>query len=208
MSVVSIAFGTGWDVVMTTSCAFETCEKLSEKRGWCNNHYQKWRRCGDPAGVNRSPNLPMLDAFRHYMPDDPPESGCWEWSGRAFHEFGYGLIQHAGKLWRTHCMSYELFNGPTAGKQVRHTCDNPPCVQPKHLVLGTQLDNMRDKVARGRQPNGNQIHTSKLSRQEIIEIRRRYAVGDITQHELANTYNISQHAIGAITRHMSWKHVG
>lgn len=184
------------------------CANRLYARGWCKNHYARWHRTGDPHGVNRPPGLSMMEAFRWYMPGDPPESGCWEWSGGAFHVDGYGLIGHQGKLWRAHVMAYELFCGSVPdGQLVRHTCDNPPCVQPRHLLAGTCLDNMRDKVDRGRQPRGEQAPKAKLVADQVLEIRQFYSAG-ITQPELARTYGISQASISAIIRRVSWKHLG
>lgn len=77
--------------------------------------------------------------------------GCWLWTkGRM--PFGYGAIVVNGKTKLAHRVSYEAHVGPIpSGLCVLHRCDVPPCVNPEHLFLGTQLDNMRDKIAKGRQ---------------------------------------------------------
>lgn len=77
---------------------------------------------------------------------------CWKWTGRA-HEDGYGVIYFNRKYWRASRLSWVLFggNGPIpSGMVIMHTCDNPPCVNPAHLVLGTHLDNRRDCINKGR----------------------------------------------------------
>lgn len=80
------------------------------------------------------------------------ESGCWEWTGWRAH--GYGYFFHEGKDQRAHRVSYELFVGSIPdGLVVMHSCDNRPCVNPDHLSVGTQADNVRDMVAKGRQRN-------------------------------------------------------
>lgn len=87
--------------------------------------------------------------------------GCWNWLGGLFKETGYGKF-NAGKgengktiTAYAHRVSYELHTGPIPeGMQVLHRCDNPRCVRPDHLFLGTQLDNMRDMIAKGRHDNG------------------------------------------------------
>ena len=83
-------------------------------------------------------------------PDD-----CWPWNGcRLPH--GYGQISLGGRRWLTHRLSYELANGLIpAGLYVCHHCDSPPCVNPEHLFLGTQGDNQRDCVAKGRRRRQN-----------------------------------------------------
>ena len=77
-------------------------------------------------------------------------AGCWEWQGATV-AAGYGCVRVHGKLYLNHRVSYEYHHGPIPeGLIVRHTCDNPPCFNPDHLLVGTHADNARDKVERGR----------------------------------------------------------
>lgn len=76
--------------------------------------------------------------------------GCWRWTG-PLHAFGYGLIWRGGNNVGAHRISWEIHVGPIPdGLFVLHRCDNPPCVRPDHLFLGTQADNIHDMVAKGR----------------------------------------------------------
>jgi hypothetical protein len=76
--------------------------------------------------------------------------GCWLWTG-AIGTKGYGRVQYRGQLWTASRAVYNEFVGPIpAGMWVLHRCDNPPCVNPAHLFLGTHTDNVRDAVAKGR----------------------------------------------------------
>lgn len=77
------------------------------------------------------------------------EKGCWELK-RARDKFGYPRISYNNKSVLAHRLSYKLFNGPVNNMCVCHSCDNPGCVNPKHLWLGTHQDNMTDKVKKGR----------------------------------------------------------
>ena len=103
---------------------------------------------------------PLLDRFwekvnKHGpIPANHPDLGlCWLWTAHTA-DFGYGRMHIVGGPARTHRISWELHNGPIpAGMLVLHHCDNPPCVNPAHLFLGTAGDNMRDMVAKGRNWN-------------------------------------------------------
>lgn len=85
----------------------------------------------------------------------PVESGCWEWQGYR-DEYGYGRFDES----KAHRFSYALTVGSPEGFLVLHRCDNPACVRPDHLFLGTQLDNMRDMISKGRQthPHWGKTH--------------------------------------------------
>lgn len=152
--------------------------------------------------------------------DDP--DACWEWTG-AHHPFGYGVIGiDSQKIATTHRVAWELAYGPIPnGLWVLHHCDNPACVRPEHLFLGTHADNMADMVAKGRwtprperargERNGTHTHSEKVARGEacswakltdtqVSEIRRRYAAGGITQRGLGREFGVSQVAIGKVVR--------
>lgn len=76
---------------------------------------------------------------------------CWIWTGWCNPQYGHGQFRYEGKLLGAHVFSYMLHNNVEKPKLfVRHTCDNPPCVNPSHLLLGTHGDNMQDMVDRGR----------------------------------------------------------
>lgn len=86
------------------------------------------------------------------------ESGCFEWQG-TLREKGYGRLYHLGRLGDAHRVAWELTRGPIPdGLYVCHKCDNPPCVNPDHLWLGTNTDNMRDMVRKGRHGNSRKTH--------------------------------------------------
>lgn len=123
-------------------------------------------------------------------------SECQVFDGR-LDKRGYGRV---GRNAFAHRLAWALHNGadPT-GLHVCHKCDNPPCVNPEHLFLGTHDDNMRDMVAKGRarSPSGPANHMYKLTSQQVAEIREMRARG-MTQQSIADTFGISQSYVSAV----------
>lgn len=121
---------------------------------------------------------------------------CWIWTGQLVGSEGYGRICRTP----AHRVSYELFVGPVpASINVLHHCDNPPCVNPAHLFLGTHADNMADMTSKGRQ-------RSKLTAAQIPAIRRAAAEG-ITQEDIAKSHGVTQATISRIISGAQWAYV-
>lgn len=130
--------------------------------------------------------------------------GCWLWlgcckpKGRA--RFRIDAQQPMGYAAR---VSWELAYGPVPpGLHVLHHCDNPGCVRPDHLFLGTQADNVHDmeRKGRGRKAQGTAHWAAKLSTEAVADIRQRYAAGGVTQQRLADEHGITQAHVSAIVR--------
>lgn len=97
--------------------------------------------------------------------------------------------------------------GPIPGGYfVCHHCDNPLCVRPSHLFLGTASDNMTDKTAKGRQTKGELVNTAKLSEAQVLEIRSKLS-GGASRIELARVYGVGYSTISYIANGKSWKHL-
>lgn len=125
--------------------------------------------------------------------------GCWEWTGSRATNNGYGRHPIGSGHVIAHRFSWELHFGEIPkGKEVCHSCDNPGCVRPEHLYLGTHADNMQDMVKRGR-------GTNRITEQDVREIKRLLGKGTFTQEQIADTFNISRGAVGHIKRGTTWR---
>lgn len=124
---------------------------------------------------------------------------------------GYGQTWVDGKLEYTHRVAFAKANSLTMqdlkGKVVMHKCDNPGCMNPEHLILGTHEGNAADRHAKGRTrtgtTRGEQHHFNKLAAEDINDIR----VSTLSQRKLAQVYGISQSAIMAIRTFRNWAHI-
>jgi len=133
------------------------------------------------------------------------DNGCWEWQG-GLDKDGYGQLA-APEESRAHRVAWFLVNGPIPeGLRVLHRCDNPPCCNPLHLFLGDNLANSRDMVNKGRSMAGIKNAFSKLTTEQVIEIRKRRAEG-ILLNDLAEEFSVAFSTISKISLKKAWKHV-
>lgn len=134
---------------------------------------------------------------------------CWPFVGKT-DKFGYGIILGTNrKNVVAHRAAYESKVGPIPeGLIVMHTCDNPPCCNPTHLRLGTIGDNNRDRSAKGRgrenRQNGAANPRAKLTDEQVVEIRRLYAAGELSQQKIADMFGVRQPQVSRIIRGGSW----
>jgi hypothetical protein len=137
------------------------------------------------------------------------QGACWPWIGSRFVR-GYGRFSLSGKIVQAHRVAYVLTHGPIpAGLGILHRCDNPPCVNPDHLFVGTPKDNAYDRGVRGRHPRGERSPVSKLTQAQVNEIRMTYVKaygknGQVTQTELGERFGVHNATISRIVRRKKW----
>jgi len=130
---------------------------------------------------------------------------CWIWQG-AISGRGYGNVTFDGRTTGAHRVSYILFKGEIVGtKDVCHTCDNPSCVNPKHLFLGTRTDNMHDAMKKGRIACGERCPQHILNGNQVEKIRKIYEAGGRTQRSIAKQFGVDYRRINDIIKNNNWK---
>jgi hypothetical protein len=136
------------------------------------------------------------------------ETGCVEWDG-ARHRQGYGQFYFEGKIVLAHRASWAMYHGsmPTPAQKVCHRCDNPCCVNPEHLFLGTQRDNALDCVAKGRarraRLTGEKNGVARFTDDQVRDIHRDQRM----YREIASDYGVAESTIGMIKRGHNWHHI-
>lgn len=149
---------------------------------------------------NRHGKKPV-DRFWKYVEKTP---GCWFWTG-AFRDNGYGQLGVHGRVYKAHRTAYFLKHGIEPKGIVRHTCDDKRCVNPDHLVNGTQKDNCDDMVRRGRSTKGRPFNGGqRLTKVQVNEIRQLCSKG-VTQREVAKRFGVTEKHVGRIVRFECWK---
>lgn len=146
----------------------------------------------------------FLDRFESkFIPE--PMSGCWLWDASQNRD-GYGNFRFRDKILNAHRVAWYIYRGAIPrGVQVLHKCDIRSCVNPQHLYLGSQRDNVLDceNRKRARHPKGDQHKNAKISEKQAI-----YIFWDSRpQHEIARDYKISQPLVSSIKNQKAWTHI-
>jgi hypothetical protein len=160
-----------------------------------------------PVGVYERKKKPAEERFWKYVNKDTGTS-CWEWTG-CLEIAGYGKLRVNGKNIKAHRFSYQLHKGEIPdGMFILHSCDNPKCIRPDHLSIGTHAENMRDMINKNRdnKAKGSAAGQAKLTENQVIEIKQKLNLG-IKQKIIAQEYNIDDSNISRIKTGKNWAHI-
>jgi hypothetical protein len=157
----------------------------------------------------------LLVRFWSFVDERGPDE-CWGWQGGRDRQ-GYGqMTVRRGKTLKAHRLSWELAHHCEIpdGMMIRHTCDNPSCVNPAHLLVGTNVDNMHDLMERGDSKKlarcvlpGERHRSSKLTADQVCEMRRLHRENGHGAVELARRYGVHRCTAWEAITHRTWKHI-
>lgn len=193
-------------------CCIKGCDKPSVALGLCINHWRRNKKYGSPVASVRHGGMfkgkSQAERFKMQYKESP--SGCWEWVGSRDVD-GYGLFKgdHLGQIFKkAHRWSFAFHNDQTIpeGTSVCHSCDNPSCVNPAHLWLGSTKENQQDKWKKGRGGirKGEDSQHAKITNDQALAILsdpRPYA-------RIAADYGLSAGTVGNIKNRDSWASLG
>jgi hypothetical protein len=187
--------------VTERTCAVEGCERKAKSRGWCQPHYTRWYRYGDPTHESTyvRHGASADERLRHVgwteVAHRPELGPCWEWKG-AKHGNGYGKVGNGKQTATTHRLAYTAWVASIPeGMAVLHRCDNRACINPDHLFLGTIADNHADMRAKGRQND-----PVKITDEQVAAIRAAYTGQYGQQAKIAREYGVSQAFVSLVVR--------
>ena len=192
-------------------CKVIHCDSDVIAKGYCWMHYRKFKKYGHTSGEGRI----FLDdhARFHSKIELILFTTCWWWSG-GVNKHGYGVFAAKGFPSQfAHRYSYSIYVGEIKSDTINdpicvmHSCDNPMCVNPDHLSLGSRADNNRDMVNKSRQARGDASGASKLTEDDVSEIKSLYGRSPYRQSDIAKIYGVTHGAIGHIFQKRTWRHV-
>lgn len=138
------------------------------------------------------------------------DNECWPWIG-CRNSRNYGQFRLPHRTVTAHRVALTISAGFSPGKLSMHSCDNPPCCNPAHLLWGTKSENALDMTAKGRrfkpQANGELHPAAKLTESDVLRCRSAYAAGGTSYERLAKAYGVGEHTMRCAIKGRTWKHL-
>lgn len=191
------------------SCSYIGCEGKVAGLGYCQKHYKRVKKYGSPEPQKYSQES-LESRFWRFV-EKKSESECWEWRGQRLSN-GYGRISLGAKSLGSdgaHRVSWKLFNKTDIpdGMFVMHKCDNPSCVNPHHLSIGTPKENTQDMIAKGRKrvvsPKGEGNGKSLLNEEKVRLIRS----SALSHAAIARELGVSPNCVRGVRIGRTWTHI-
>ncbi len=190
------------------ACSVQGCGGTHASRGYCGRHYQEMRRAGALPVI--SPHRPLEERMKLFSDRSPCHGGCWVWTGTRS-RLGYGMVSVSGRMRTTHRVAFELAYGSIPpgngyhGTCVCHRCDNPACINPAHLFLGTHRENMIDMKRKVRY---TKLHGESHGSAKITEAQARDILDSGGTHRaIAERYGVSRSLVTAIKNGRIWSYL-
>ena len=183
---------------MSKSCSIKDCDKPYSAKGLCAPHYARFRKFGD-YNYTPSPQAPPEIRFWRFV-QKTGHGGCWVFTGGGNKKYGLFAVGHREPV-LAHRYSYLIHKGKIPrGKVVMHSCDNPKCVNPKHLSVGTYKENTADMYAKGRNLNNGK---AILTPEKVRFIRKSPDNNKIVADQLG----VSINCVRGVRIGRTWSHV-
>ena len=190
-------------------CKYDGCNGKAVGRGYCQKHYLRYMKYGSPDS-KKNDHAPIEIRFWRYV-SKKENNECWEWIGQRLSN-GYGRISLGAKSLGSdgaHRVSWEIFNKTSVpdGMFVMHKCDNPSCVNPNHLTIGTPKENVADMIAKGRKrtvaPKGEGNGKSLLNEEKVRIIRS----STLNHAALGRELGVSPNCVRGVRIGRTWTHI-
>lgn len=199
-------------------CSCTDCDKPVKGFGYCQNHFRRFKKYGDPLIRLKVRAKTLAESFLPYVPTAGADE-CWNRQGTVGHH-GYGSVHFQYKNYRASRVSYFLAKGKWPEPMCLHSCDNPRCVNPAHLRAGTHQENMQDSVDRGRRVRprkvrikkeriilrGEQCPVALMTDETVADIKQRIVDGQKDQ-EIADALQVGRSTVSKIRHNRQWRHI-
>lgn len=162
---------------------------------------KKGKVCSKSCAAKSMVYPPIVERFWAKVNKTPT---CWLWTA-AKDKHGYGCFSdEKRRVYKAHRFSWFFASGEWPSLDVLHKCDNPPCIRPDHLFLGTQKQNVMDMVSKRRHVHGERTITSKLTVSQVIQICEMFATGLVLQKDIAATFGVCRATVSMILSGKRW----